>query len=121
MAYTVLLAIASLVNTGQIITAATNFDKVLHGLAYFGLALLWMSWRVFKKIPVQQGALRAGLFIIALFAVLYGVLIEFLQGALTTYRMADAWDIIANALGVVVALVIALLSINKSSMLKMKI
>ena len=50
---------------------------------------------------------RAGL-VAAIGLVSMGVLLEFVQGAATTYRMADPADALANALGVALGLSTAL-------------
>lgn len=118
--YTVLLAMGSLVNTGEVVQTPTNFDKVLHVLAYFGLALLWMLWRIFQK-PTDKSRWKFNkLSLIALLAVLYGIFIEVLQGVFTTYRIPDGWDILANTIGVVAALGLILLLVNHTRMLKKK-
>ena len=68
-----------------------NSDKVEHFLAYFLLA----------SAAVQIYRTRAALLWAGAGLVLLGVGIEFLQGALTTDRMADPMDALANSVGVV--------------------
>lgn len=119
LVYTALLTVGSLIKTGQAVTAPQNFDKVLHLLAYLGLGLLWMLWGVAQK-PETNGRYPQKLWLIALLVVFYGIFIELLQGILTTYRTPDAWDILANTIGVVLALLVVLLLLNKTSMLKTK-
>lgn len=68
-----------------------NSDKVEHFLAYFLLA----------SVAVQIYRTRAALLWAGAGLVLLGVGIEFLQGALTTDRMADPMDALANSVGVV--------------------
>jgi VanZ family protein len=118
--YTVLLTIGSLINTGEVVETPNNFDKVVHLVAYFGLGFLWMIWFIYKKPEdtKRQGIQR--LIIIVVLAVVYGIGIEVLQGVLTSYRIADRWDILANTIGAGLALPVVLLLINKSSMLKTK-
>lgn len=65
-------------------------DKVEHFLAYFLLA----------AGAVQLFATRRALLASAGGLVLMGLLIEVLQGALTSNRMADPYDALANTLGV---------------------
>lgn len=75
-------------------------DKMMHAGAYFGLTVLWFSYYLFEKEePVQ----RRGFLKISLIAVLFGMLIEALQGILTDYREPDWADILANSLGVFIA------------------
>ena len=71
-----------------------NSDKVEHFLAYFLLA----------SAAVQNYRTRAALLWAGAGLVLLGVGIEFLQGALTTNRMADPMDALANSIGVVVGM-----------------
>jgi len=71
-----------------------NSDKVEHFLAYFLLA----------AAAVQIYRTRAALLWAGAGLVLLGVGIEFLQGALTTDRMADPMDALANSIGVVVGM-----------------
>ena len=51
---------------------------------------------------------RNNLFKIAGLAVLFGMLIEVLQGVLTSYREPDWFDILANTAGILLAVVIFL-------------
>lgn len=71
-----------------------NSDKIEHFLAYFLLA----------SAAVQIYRTRAALLWAGPGLVLLGVGIEFLQGALTTDRMADPMDALANSVGVVVGM-----------------
>ena len=66
-------------------------DKLEHLLGYAILAAA--AAQVFAT---RAALLRAGLGLIAL-----GVGIEIMQGAMTTSRLMDAWDAVANTLGVV--------------------
>lgn len=75
-----------------------NSDKVEHFLAYFLLA----------SAAVQIYRKRAALLWAGAGLVLLGVGIEFLQGALTTDRMADPMDALANSVGVVAGMAVVL-------------
>jgi len=69
-------------------------DKLHHSAAFAVLALLgWAGW------PRQIGAVAGGL-------LGYGVLIEVCQATLTANRVGEPMDVIADALGIVVARVI---------------
>ena len=114
--YTLLLTVGSLIDTGKAITTPQNFDKVLHLSAYFGLGLLWMLWVVFKKPKVINR--RRKMRLIALCAVLYGIFIEVLQGVFTSYRIPDMWDMLANTIGVALAMGVVLLLMKNTRMLK---
>lgn len=117
--YTVSLTIGSLINTQGVIDAPKNFDKLVHFIAYFGLAFLWMLWNIFKN--TSEYPKFKNLLSIAILAVIYGIFIEILQGAFTAYRMADKWDVLANSIGVVLAFVSVLLLIKNTRGLKTKI
>ena len=65
-------------------------DKIEHFLAYFLLA----------AAAVQLYATRRALWIVAAGLVALGIAIEFAQGAFTTTRAMDAWDAVADAVGV---------------------
>ncbi len=73
-------------------------DKYLHFIAYFTLCMLWFFalrdrlHRYFFRILVPVGL------------ILYGIILEGMQGGLTTYRTADIYDAMANAAGVLGAM-----------------
>ena len=63
-------------------------DKLVHFMFYFILVYLWGKALNDTKI-----------ILIVCFCVLYGIIIEVLQGVFTTTREFDIYDIIANLLG----------------------
>ena len=69
-------------------------DKWSHFLAYFVLAAC--AVQLFRNWPALLGA--------GLGLVLLGIGLEYAQGSLTSNRMADAADALANTLGVIVGL-----------------
>ena len=73
-------------------------DKVGHLLAYATLS----AWAV-MLFATRRGWLLAALGLVAL-----GIGLEFAQGALTDYRLRDPRDAIANTLGVLLGLGIAM-------------
>ena len=85
-----LVIVLSLVNLSGLPPVPEGGDKVEHFLAY---ALLSAS-------AVQLFARRRASLLIALALVVLGIGLEFAQGALTTTRMADPRDAVANTLGV---------------------
>lgn len=90
--------VLSLVPTPRQVGLPPNSDKVEHLLAYAVLAAA--AVQVFR--PGRALAFAAvGL-------VSMGVLLEFAQGAMTTYRQADPADALANSLGVLLGLSTAL-------------
>lgn len=102
LAYTSALAIGSLIKPVKINVTFTNMDKWMHAGAYFGLSVLWLSLlhiiitrRTQKKWAATRYYLIMGVALVA-----YGIIIEILQGGLTSYRTPDFWDGIANTVGV---------------------
>ncbi len=75
-------------------------DKFLHFFAYFSLCLLWFF--------ALRDRLHRYIFriLIPLGLILYGIILEGLQGGLTTYRTADLYDALSNAAGVFVAMLL---------------
>jgi VanZ family protein len=69
----------------------------MHAAAYFGLGLLWslqvlsthQKRRIFRKIVI-----------VSAISIAFGIFIEVLQHALTSYRSLDLYDIVANSFGV---------------------
>ncbi len=99
---TIVLAILSLsvvpkINMGLGIKSG---DKYLHFIAYFGLTTLWYFA---LKDKIRQKVFK---FFVPLALILYGIILEGLQSGLTTYRTGDVYDAIANAAGVIVALLV---------------
>ena len=76
-------------------------DKMMHLGAYFILAFVWFFYYLFKN---QDNNIEIkGFLIISGIVILFGMLIEVLQGALTEYRDPDWADILANSIGVLLA------------------
>ncbi len=73
-------------------------DKYLHFIAYFTLCILWFFA---LKDRLHRYVFRI---LIPLGLILYGIILEGMQGGLTTYRTADIYDALANAAGVLGAM-----------------
>ncbi|MGK0412280.1 MAG: VanZ family protein [Polaribacter sp.] len=73
----------------------TNIDKGYHSFAYFILTIAWLL--TFYKKPEKKN-------IIAISCIVFGIIIELLQASLTVYRTGDYFDVLANSLGVLLAL-----------------
>lgn len=73
-------------------------DKYLHFIAYFSLCLLWYF--------ALKDRLHSYFFriVIPLGLILYGIILEGMQGEFTTYRTADIYDALANTAGVLGAM-----------------
>ncbi len=72
-------------------------DKYLHAFAYFFLSFLWHF--AFRK-KVRSFKFKI-LLIIAI--IIFGIIIEILQGGITNYRTTDFYDALANTVGIVMA------------------
>lgn len=72
-------------------------DKSLHAVAYFLLAFCWF-YAVYKSTRI-----RISTHIVALLTIAFGMVVEALQGGLTSYREADVFDMLANSIGVFLA------------------
>lgn len=122
--YTLAIAVGSLIPPVGLLDQPFRFmDKLLHLGAYFGLTLLWVAcwvywrWRFFGT-TVRQSVKKIML-VIAIAASCYGIIIEVLQGTMTSYRTLDHWDVLANTTGVILAILLCSLFINKLERLKL--
>ncbi|MCB0453773.1 MAG: VanZ family protein [Aequorivita sp.] len=71
-------------------------DKIVHILIYFILVNLWMLY-LYIRNGFQFN--NKWSLIILLSVLLYGIIIEILQGLLTISRSADIFDVLANLIG----------------------
>lgn len=96
---TLIIAVLSLVkfDSKQSISIPSS-DKVLHGVAYCFLMLSWL-YAFSKKDKFQQNVKY-----LFLGCIIYGIVIEALQGVITSYRTASMLDILANTGGTIVAI-----------------
>ncbi|MBZ4036820.1 VanZ family protein [Flavobacterium sp. 17A] len=98
-----IIAYLCLTDSGNL--PAVNFpslDKIVHFCFHFGFTISWILF--FKKELKGKESEDFKAYLIAfIFSVFFGITIEILQGALTATRAADVTDILANALGAVIA------------------
>ena len=106
--WTVLITVASLVSSSAIpkVNLLWN-DKIVHFLFYFFFVVFW-SFALHKNFYLKKYS-----FIIVVFAIFYGIIIEVLQSVLTKTREADLFDAFANSLGAIVGFVGFLIVKNK--------
>lgn len=105
--YTFVLTIASLIQLGDLsVGAFSPTDKILHTGANFVLALVWMLFYLLRTAE-KRNYISAFIAISGL-VIIFGMLIEVLQGTLTTYRQPDWADVVANSIGVLVALLLSI-------------
>ncbi|UGS23323.1 VanZ family protein [Flavobacterium channae] len=98
--WTVAITVASLVSMSSLprVKIVGN-DKIIHFVFYFVFVILWglANKKSYFKIKNDWS--------IVLFAIVYGIIIEVLQGVLTKTRQADIYDALANSSGAVVGFV----------------
>jgi len=68
-------------------------DKIVHFLFYLIFVILWGLAKKQSYFKIKYDLL------IVLIAIVYGIIIEVLQGVLTVTRQADFYDALANSLG----------------------
>lgn len=79
-----------------------KFDKLGHLTFHFGITVLWfLFWKTTFKNENKYALLKA-----FLFSFFFGVIIEIVQGTVTTSRSADIKDVFANTTGALVAVVV---------------
>ncbi|GAA0871481.1 hypothetical protein GCM10009117_06270 [Gangjinia marincola] len=107
--YTTLLTIASLISISGIPAAHTAYaDKLFHIGAYFVLSFLWM-FIVHSTLKIT---------FIALLIITYGIIIEFLQQQFTVDRSLDLYDMLANLIGVIIAVILVISLSRKKNKLE---
>ncbi|MHB0755240.1 VanZ family protein [Polaribacter sp. M15] len=82
-----------------------NVDKAYHSIAYFTLATAWLF--SFYKKPQKK-------YTIVISCIIFGIIIEALQMNLTVYRSGDLLDVVANSVGVLLALVVFNIFLKKN-------
>ena len=98
---TISILFGSLVKSEFIVVESISVsDKTYHLIAYFLLMLSWL-YAFFKKEKFQEHVKY-----IILGCFIFGIMIEILQGIITSYRTASYLDILANTIGVLLAVVI---------------
>lgn len=94
------IALGSLL-PGPVVETVSGYDKFEHAGAYF-LLTLWLAGMVERK----------GYLLAAAVPLLLGAGLEVAQGLLTETRQADPLDLVANAAGITLALVVAYLGLG---------
>ncbi len=82
-------------------------DKVLHTSAYF---VLFLVWKISFFLKAENNlSYKSTILKISVACIGFGMLIEVLQGTLTSYRQPDWLDVIANSTGVLTASILFLI------------
>ena len=98
---TISILFGSLVKSEFIVVESISVsDKTYHLIAYFLLMLSWL-YAFLKKEKFQEHVKY-----IILGCFVFGIIIEILQGIITSYRTASYLDILANTIGFLLAVVI---------------
>ena len=108
--YTILVFVVSLVSFKDVPQPSISmFDKMVHLGIYVVFTIVWF----FNLYLDRQWRYDKAVWFAAIFAILVGVLIEYLQGAVTVTRSADVNDMLANVLGTVFAVIFLKLISNR--------
>ncbi len=119
VSYSIALTIGSLVKPIAVKTTISNIDKLLHLGAYFGLAILWLLYIHVLKMSLHRNWASSKIYFgTASLLIIYGIVIEVLQGSTTTYRTPDVWDVLANTIGVILGSLLFMLLFKKFNGLK---
>ena len=111
--YSTVLAVLSLIHISGIQEVNySHIDKVFHFIAYSGLSWLWFKALYYKF----NYTFNKSLVITAIVSIIFGIIIEVLQGMITSTRVAESNDILANICGV--SLTIAILFLFKNEEVK---
>ncbi len=97
IATTIGILCLSLIKVPSTVVEIKNIDKLYHSFAYFVLAFSWLL--SFRKKQKKK-------YLIVISCIIFGIIIEVFQNTLTNYRTGDYLDVLANSLGVLLALLI---------------
>lgn len=99
--FTISILLGSLVKPELVVLDSISVsDKTYHLIAYFLLMLSWLyAFSNREKFNENVKYVIIG-------CIFFGIIIELLQGTITSYRTASFLDIIANTSGVLLAVVI---------------
>ena len=91
--YSIALIIVSLVRLNNLPNLNTGFDdKIGHFLFYAIFCMLWFL--SFHSLKIKRS-----LFAATTFSILFGLIIELLQGVVSDHRTSDVYDFLANTMG----------------------
>ncbi len=100
IAITILITLLSLVKMEpKLIVEVSNLDKIQHTFAYM---ILTISWLVSRDVKFNA----TPYLVVLLGCLVFGIIIEVLQGRLTTYRSASLLDVVANSLGIALGFIV---------------
>jgi VanZ family protein len=96
IAISFVIVVLSLIPTTALLSIDVKIsDKFLHSIAYVGLMWVWLiAFRGKERI-------KTGIILLVLLT-FFGIILELLQGEMTTYRTPDWRDVLANFTGLLV-------------------
>jgi glycopeptide antibiotics resistance protein len=96
--YTILITILSFISLEGAPDIGVDYaDKIVHLAIYFLFVFFWHNY--FSRKTIKQSLLLS-----VAIAIIYGIVIEVLQGSLTKHRAFDFYDITANTLGALLSI-----------------
>lgn len=116
--YTAVLTVACLGPAPQSFEGAHSPDKILHITATLVLFLCWYAYG--RLVALRRKRFLYVIAIISIITFVYGMIIEVLQGALTDYRTADVYDLLANSAGILIGILVVYVFRNQINSLKTK-
>ena len=101
--YSIALTVVCLIDLNGVIEVKFSFgDKIFHSLSYFVLTVLWY-YTFYYNLKFNKG--KALIYAVVI-SIIFGIVIEVLQGTVTTYRSSDIIDVFANSFGAILAAVV---------------
>jgi len=101
--YSIALTVVCLIDLNGVIEVKISFgDKIFHSLAYVVLTFLWY-YTLYYNLKFNKGK---SLIYAVVISIIFGMVIEVLQGTVTTYRSSDINDVFANSFGAILAAVV---------------
>jgi VanZ family protein len=97
--FVIFLSLGSFSSVGVQIFKVKNSDKLAHIAAYLFLSFSWLFATRKRFTSINQRVLL----VVSIIA--FGIILEVLQEVLTTHRKADLNDVVANAVGIILAAV----------------
>ncbi|WP_052461060.1 VanZ family protein [Psychroserpens mesophilus] len=98
--YSITLTSGSLGRVSSIPKLGSSFDdKIYHFLAYAVLTMVLYNF-------IATTTVKFKILFSASIAIIYGIIIEGLQSILTDFRTPDYYDVLANTIGVVIAILL---------------
>jgi VanZ family protein len=108
--WTILITFLCLVSFKKLPSVnVSDADKYVHFSIHFVFTVLWFGYFRMKYRESHSFKIALGVLLLSL---LFGIAIELAQGAFTTTRQADRYDVLANFSGALTAAIV-LLGLNK--------